>query len=181
MRRRRIRTGIRALGALAVAAGVLAITPQVFAQVLSMTVATVSNFAPVTLDGTTKTTTATMDNFSVTDDRGTGEGWTVTVSATQFREWDGIAYVAGGRTLPTGSLSMPAPTVAAVATESPSPSITPGPYVIDGSSIKIASAAADTGMGTYNFTQGSLTLTIPASSYAATYRSELTVSLSSGP
>jgi len=172
----------RAAVILVVASVTLMAAPSALAQVLSMTVVTVTDFAPVTLDGTTKTTTATMDNFSVTDDRGTGEGWSITVSATQFRQWDGAAYVAGGRTLPAGSLSMPAPTVAAVATESPPPTITPGPYLIDGSSIKIASAAPDTGMGTYDFTSGGpLTLTIPASAYAVAYRGEVTVSLSSGP
>lgn len=180
MRRRRIFA--RGLAALALALVVLALASPAVAQVLSMTVVTVSDFAPVTLDATTKTTTATMDNFSVTDDRGTGEGWSVTVQATQFRQWDGTAYVAGGKTLPTGSLSLPAPTVTAVGTESAPPAVTPGPYAIDGSAVKVASATVNTGMGTYDFTQsGPLTLTIPASAYALIYRSELTVSLSSGP
>jgi len=38
-------------------------------------------------------------------------------------------------------------------------------------------------MGVYNFTQNSagLTLSIPANAYAASYRSEVTVSMVSGP
>lgn len=152
------------------------------AQTLSMTLPTVSDFQPIVLTGSPNTTTATMDGFSVSDSRTTADGWSVTVAATQFREWNGSGYVSGGRALAAGSLSMPAPSVAVVDTQSPPPVITPGPYSIDGSSIKIASAAADTGQGTYAFTQsGPLTLTIPASAYAVTYRSEITLSLAAGP
>lgn len=152
------------------------------AQTLSMTLPTVSDFQPIVLTGSSTTTTATMSDFSVSDSRETAEGWSVTAAATQFREWNGNGYVSGGRALAPGSLSMPAPSVSAVDTQSPPPVVTPGPYSIDGSSIKIASAAADTGKGTYSFTQGGpLTLTIPASAYAATYRSEVTLSLASGP
>ena len=78
---------------------------------------------------------------------------------------------------------MPQPTVAANGTSSGVPTIIAGPYTIDsGSAVKIASAAADNGMGVYNFTQGgTLTLSIPANAYAASYRSEVTVSAVSGP
>ena len=154
----------------------------VMAQTLTMTLPAVADFQSIVLTGSATSTSAAMDDFSVGDSRETGEGWSVTVAATQFREWNGSQYVAGGRALAPGSLSMPAPTVAAVGTVSPPPIITPGPYAIDGSSIKIASAAAGTGQGTYAFTQGGpLTLTIPAAAYAATYRSEVTLSLASGP
>ncbi len=152
---------------------------------LSITNPAAGDFAGVTLDGTAKTTTATLGAFSATDARGTGAGWNVTVQATQFAEHNGTIYVASGKTLPTSSLSMPAPTVAkSDGTSSAVPSITAGPYAIDaGSAVKIASAAADgTGMGSYSFTQGgSLSLNIPASAYATTYRSDLTVSVVTGP
>lgn len=158
---------------------------------LGITVApTVGDFAGVTLDGTAKTTTASFDNFEVNDARGTGAGWNVTVQATQFAEWDSTlnagagGYVPGGKTLAQNSLSMAAPTVAADSTTSAVPSITVGPYNVDAASaVKIASAAADTGMGKYDFTQAGtpLTLSIPTSAYAKTYRSTLTVSTVTGP
>ena len=154
-----------------------AATPAALAQTLSPNPVTVSDFASVTLDGTANTTTATMANFSVTDTA--GAGWHVTVGATQFQEFDvGTAqYVTGGKTLPTGSLTMPAPTV------SPTGGITipPGPYAIDGATVQLASAATGT-TGTYDFTQGGpLTLTVPASAYARTYRSDVTIAVASGP
>ena len=46
----------------------------------------------------------------------------------------------------------------------------------------MASAAADgSGQGSYVFTPGLLTLSVPASAYAGTYTSTVTVSVISGP
>lgn len=151
-------------------------------QTLTISNVTVADFAAVTLDGGPKSTTAAIDNFTVADTRLINDGWNVTVQATQFAEHNGVAYVLSGKTLPTGSLSMPQPTVAANGTVSPPPTILTGPYTIDGTAVKIASAIAATGVGRYDFTQGGpLTLTIPASAYALHYRSDLTVSVAAGP
>lgn len=157
---------------------------DVIGGTLSVTNPTVADFANLTLDGTAQTVTTSMDNFAVTDARGTGAGWRVQVNATQFCEWDALlstCVLLDGKTLPTGSLSMPAPSVAANGTTSPVPSLTSGPYAIDGSTVTIASAAADEGMGMYDFTTGNLSLSVPASAYARTYKSTVTVSTISGP
>jgi hypothetical protein len=162
----------------ALAAALAATAPAAVAQSLSPDPVTVSDFAPVILDGTAKTTTATMSDFSVTDTA--GAGWHVTVGATQFREFDGVAgqYVTGGKTLPAGSLTMPAP---AVTPATASITVAPGPQAIDGASVQLASAAAGT-TGTYDFTQGGpLTLTLPSSAYARTYRSDVAITVASGP
>lgn len=154
---------------------------------LSATDMTVGDFGNVTLDGTAKSTTATGSGFSVADARGTGAGWNVTVAGTQFCKLDGVGTACDlvtPRNLPTSSLSVPQFTVAkADATSSAVPSITGGPYLIDGVSIKVASAAADgSGMGSYDFSQGgNWNLSVPASAYAGTYRSTVTVSVTSGP
>ncbi|MEO7804937.1 MAG: WxL domain-containing protein [Actinomycetota bacterium] len=151
-------------------------------QTLTISNVTVADFATVTLDGTAKSTTATIDGFTVNDTRLINDGWNVTVQATQFAEHNGTIYIPAGKTLPTGSLQMAQPTVAANGTLSPPPIITTGPYTIDGSSVKIASAIATTGVGRYDFTQGgALTLAIPASAFALRYRSDLTISVGAGP
>lgn len=152
------------------------------------------NFTGVTLDGTAKTTYTTFENITPTDARGTGAGWNVTVQGTQFAEHNGTAYVTSGKTLPLSSLSMAAVTITkSDSTSSAVPTATAGPFAIDtASAVKISSAAADgTGMGSYTFTQGDLDtvtagsqplkLTVPASAYAKTYRSDVTVSIVSGP
>ncbi len=172
---------IRRVGIVAMSAGILLFAaPAAQAQSLGIMAATVSDFTPVSLSGSVATSTASMSDFAVTDSRGTGEGWNVVAQGTLFAEWNGTAYVPGGKALPAGSLSMPAPTVSPV--DAGAPSIIAGPYAIDGSSVKIATAAPGTGEGTYTFTSsGPLTLTVVAAAYARTYRSEITFSVASGP
>ncbi|MDQ3914431.1 MAG: WxL domain-containing protein [Actinomycetota bacterium] len=172
---------IKRVGIVAMSAGILLFGVRAAqAQSLGITAATVSDFTPVSLSGSVATTTASMSDFAVTDSRGTGEGWNVVAQATLFAEWNGTAYVPGGKALPAGSLSMPPPTVSPI--DAGTPSITPGPYAIDGSSVKIATAAPGTGEGTYTFSpSGPLTLTVVAGAYARTYRSEVTFSVTSGP
>lgn len=193
----KIKRNIRRIAVTGVAGVLIAgvYTPSAFAAETNVTVTggslaitaapTAGDFTAVTLDGTAKTTTATFAGFEVNDPRGTGAGWNVTVQATQFKEWDGAAYVATGKTLALNSLSLAAPTVAADGTTSAAPSITAGPYSVDAASaVKIASAATNTGMGKYDFTQATaspLTLSIPTTAYAKSYRSTLTVSTVTGP
>ena len=152
---------------------------------LTITNPAVGDFSGVSLDGTAKSATATMDSFIVADGRATGAGWNVTIGATQFLEWAGTAYTAGGKSLPASSLSMPQLVVAKTdETSSALPSITAGAYTLDaGSSVKVAAAAADgSGMGSYTFSQGgALNLSVPASAFARVYRSEVTVSVNTGP
>ena len=160
------------LGGTALAAASVVLT----GGTLTVTTPTVADFAGVTLNGSAQSTTASMGTFNVTDARGTGVGWNVTVQATQF--------TMTGHTLPMDSISMPAPTVAKIANSSGNlPSLTSGPYPIDhASAVKITSAAADgTGMGSYTYTPGALTLSIPANTYAGTYTSTVTVSVVTGP
>jgi hypothetical protein len=150
----------------------------------SMTEMTVADFTGVTLDGVATYDHSRPSDFSVTDLRGLGSGWNITVQATQFREYIGGGYVASGKKLAPSSLSMPNPTVEYDGTGSPGPTIVAGPYIIDsGSAVKIATAAVGDGMGKYDFTQDSegLSMSIPANADAGSYRSEITVSLVNGP
>lgn len=169
--------GPRRVGAALLLTLALLTTGQAFAQTLSPTTVTVSDFPTVVLNGAPATTTASVADFSVTDS--TGLGWHVNVQATQFAEVNAAGeFVAGGKTLPLGSLAMPAPTVAPADL---AVSVTAGPYLIDGAAVKIITADAGA-TGTFQVTQaGPLTLSIPSSAYARSYRSEITVSVHSGP
>jgi large repetitive protein len=143
---------------------------------LDLTNPSVGDFGGLILNGAVQTTTAAMGTFTVTDSRGTGVGWNVTVQATRL--------TAGVHTLPWGSISMPQPSVAKGTPQSTGlPNIPAGPYAIDSlSAIKIASAAAGgSGEGSYIFTTGLLTLSVPASVYAGTYTSTVVVSVITGP
>lgn len=185
MRKTRI-AAAAAVAAAMVAVGGSAIAAPTDATVsggtLSMTAPTVANFTAVTLNGTAQTTAAAVGTFSVDDATGSGAGWKVTAQGTQFAEYAAGAYVTSGKTLATGSLALSAPTVAANGTTSASPIITAGPYTIDsGTAVKVASAAADGGMGKYDFAATEMTLSVPASAYAKTYRSDVTVTVASTP
>lgn len=155
----------------------------------NLTLGTIStaDFPGVTLDGSAKSSNTTMSPFSVTDARGTGAGWNVTIEASEFAEFSEGDYVNDGRQLGTSRLSLATATVDKIdSSSSATPSMTAGTYTLDaGSAIKVASAATDgTGMGSYTITPGGtngLSLSVPASAFAATYRSDVTVTLSTGP
>lgn len=153
----------------------------------------VGNFS-VTLDGTAKTVGSTMAAFDAVDGRGTGVGWNMTVKATDFCEWDATlaACKVGGKKLASDSLTMGLPTVAKKdATSSTAPGITKtAQFSIDtgaaGSAVEFAkTSAAGDGMGSYTFTTGDVTgmagsqvkVSIPASAYATSYRSNVTVTI----
>lgn len=159
---------------------------------LDYTGSTTVDFGTVTLNGTTQTVTAGISKLTVGDATGTGSGWHVSASASQFTEVGGA-----GLKIPKGSLKLAAPsTIAATGgTTSPAPTIKTGaPWSIDdGSSYMVVSAAVGQGMGNYDvtFPAVALTLTIDPSlvkadtvNYPATptpYGSTVTWSIVSGP
>ncbi len=161
---------------------------------------TISGAAPgtfaATLNGSDQTVATTLANYQASDTTGTGHGWNVTFQATQFACTAGTGQCpAGGDSLPTGSLLMAPETVAcnsgtdcAGRASAPTVSIVANTALDGGSAVKVASAAANKGMGTYTFTPGqlggagnALTLAVPSYAYASTYNSTLTVSVVSGP
>lgn len=145
-----------------------------------------SNFSAVTLNGSQRTTTATWSLPNVTDARGTGAGWKYTLSLTPFAEYAAGAYMASGKTLAASSLQVTtAPVVAQVDTSS-SPANTvasvPASTALDtGSAVTLLSAAVDGGMGSYSASDMTAQLTIPASAYAKSYKSDATISLDTTP
>ena len=139
----------------------------------------------------------TLEPFTVTDSTASGEGWHVTIQAAPLRCVPGVdACPAGGDTLATGLLAIGPPTVAcAQGTSCVSRSAPPAialnsltPIDVP-TAVRMASAAANTGAGTYVFTPGEiggvsghhLQLTLPASAYAASYSSTLTLTVAAGP
>jgi hypothetical protein len=160
-------------------------TVAVAAGALTLTGAAPANFASVALDGTDQSSNASLATFTVNDSRGTGAGWRVTALATQFKEYDTTLnqYVLSGRSIPASSLQMAQPTMTRTGGgNSANPTVASGPYTIDAASAAtVSSAAVGAGMGKYQYGATTLTLSIPASTYARTYRSDVTVDAISGP
>lgn len=139
------------------------------------------NFSSVTLDGTDQTTTATLP-IDVGDNTGSGSGWNVTLTTTQF--------TTGGDT--PESLPTTATTVSSVPEESCDEGATctlatndvSYPYDVPAGSSATATevfdAAANSGMGDQTVTP-EFTLAVPANTYAGTYTSTWTFSLTTGP
>lgn len=170
---------------------------------LTLTGAAPGTLSGVTVNGQTQTQYTTLGSYTAADSTGTGTGWNVTFQATQFSCTAGTGTdkcPTGGNSLPTGSLTMAPPTVACDPAMNgtscsgqgavPSVAITSNTAIDAASAVKVASAAANTGMGTYDFTPGfvdttsghNLKLVIPSWVYAGTtYSSTLTVSINSGP
>ncbi|WP_422122779.1 WxL domain-containing protein [Planococcus sp. X10-3] len=132
----------------------------------------------VTLDGSTQTVTgAAISTFNVTDARGTGAGWNVAVSATPF------LHNSNTKTLSAGSLTLAAPEVTKIDTNSSAETtVTPASGPIDGGSVKVLSAEADGGMGSYTISAMAMSLELkPKEVYAGTYTSTVNVELTTGP
>ncbi len=147
-----------------------------------------ASFGAITLNGAQQTSTAPFTLANVTDARGTGAGWNVSLSLTPLAEYNmgTSAYVASGKTLAASSIKVTtAPVVSLVdSTSSAATTITPvaTTTALDtGSAVKLLDAAANGGMGSYAFSNMTSTLTVPANAFAKTYKSDATVSLNATP
>jgi hypothetical protein len=183
MKNRMFISAVLALAALAFAttavAGTVTATGTVSgAGAMSLTHGTTASFTD-TLDGTDQTVAYTLP-LTVTDARGTGAGWNLTVTSTLFSDGAGhtlaatasqIASVAmacnGGATCsnPTNAIAFPLTVPAAASAPA---------------AVKLFNSAATTGMGGFTITP-TVNVRIPGNSYAGTYSSTVTVAAVSGP
>ena len=166
----------------------LAIVTPTFASTVPATVtggSRTASISDVTLGGATSShsnqNVAGTLALVVDDSMGTGSGWNITVLSSA------LAYTAGGNggspipaaNMVLGSLAAPVMT-AGMAVAGANGPILVGTGGNLGAAIKVNSALAGYGMGTY--TQNlPLTLTIPADVRAGTYVATLTVTIVSGP
>jgi hypothetical protein len=168
-----------ALPAGAMAAGTSA-SGDVTGSTLDLTApGTASWAAGVTLDGTDKAATFAVPT-TVNDQRGTGAGWNLTVTSTQFAN-------SGGKALPMSASVMTGVTSACAGDTctNPTNAVSYGlPVPADSGTlpdpVKFFNAAADSGMGKFTVTP-SVAVTVPANSYAGTYTSTLTLAATTGP
>ncbi|GAC1650819.1 MAG: hypothetical protein NVS4B8_25320 [Herpetosiphon sp.] len=117
-------------------------------------------FPAIRITGESQIMSTMLDGFTVDDPRGVG--WHVVIRASQMAEVDPIsrAVVDGGKTLPRRSLSLDQPRLAGATNMLPTISIMPGTFLID---------------------EGTDVPLVPASVFARTYRTNITVSVVAGP
>ena len=164
----------------------------------------------VILSGQAQTTNSQMTSYSVVDSTGSGSGYNLTVvgntaggKSPVFKQYcptvgacgsdAGQSYVSGGSTLPANSLTLNS-TGAGITAQNGSTGSGPthqcgsGCFVDAGSAVKVLSAAAGNGMGTFqanSFSGSSLGLSTPSTlktlSNGEVYRVDMVWSLNSGP
>lgn len=139
-------------------------------------------FGSATLSGHTQTLRTTFHSWGVSDARGSGAGWNVTLQASRLDD-------GAGHQLPTGSLQLVAPTTVTpqVGNLAVAPLVQGATFTLDGSGpVKVLSALAATGQGAWDVTQtnllgGDLVLTVPANAVPGVYSTTITSTLATGP
>jgi hypothetical protein len=118
------------------------------------------------------------NSVAVTDATGSGNGWNLTVVGTQFSTGGATPHALANTALTVTGVSAAASGSSTVTAPSNSISY---PFVVPTSTAaKFFNAATNTGMGAFNLTT-SYNVSVPASAFAGSYSSTLTVSLVAGP
>lgn len=112
--------------------------------------------------------------WRATDSRGTGTGWNVTVSSTDFTSPSGGIAVANFK------LQLLAAKIVKVSGNAVPSSAATSYQPLGGTPLKLLSAGVGQGMGAYDYTPD-FQLTVPAQTLAGSYQAVVTVSINSGP
>ncbi len=168
----------------AIAALALVTATAAFAGTLTAT-ATVSGTAGVslnlpsnpsvsaTLDGTDQTVSY-APVLGVVDARGSGAGWNLQISATNFSDGSGHTLAPG-----TVTAAVQACHSGSSCTAATNSGITL-PLTITGTAAKFFNAAVNTGLGKVDVTP-TIQVAIPGNSFAGTYTSTVTLAAATGP
>jgi hypothetical protein len=155
------------------------VTGTVTAGTLSLATAAAPTFsANLALGDSTPTYTLPL---SAVDTTGTGAGWNLTITSTQFTTGGGTPHtLATNASAITGVTSV----CASGTCTNPTNAVT-YPLVVPAAAtppaaVKFFNAAANTGLGSFTATP-TVGVFVPAASFAGSYSSTLTVSIVSGP
>ncbi|MBA2283929.1 MAG: WxL domain-containing protein [Ktedonobacteraceae bacterium] len=149
----------------------------------SLTETTATTQAPsATLAGVDQAVTYTIP-ITLTDLRGTGAGWNLTITSTQFTTGGGTPHL-----LDTSASHITGVTSAHVGTDGytdPTNSITYAPLLVPAgttapTAVKFFNAALTTGLGTFTVTP-TVSIALPANTFAGSYTSTVTLAVVSGP
>jgi hypothetical protein len=125
-----------------------------------------------TLDGTDQTVSWSA-LLGIVDARGSGAGWNLTMSATNFSDGSGHTLSPGTITGITAACQGGNACTAAT-------NAIAYPLTLSGTAQKFFNASANTGMGKVNITP-SVSVAIPGNAYAGSYTSTVTLAAVSGP
>jgi len=130
-------------------------------------------FGSVALTGADQNVNAAAAVWQAKDARGTGDGWNVTISSTNFT---------GAGTINVSNFKfrqLQAAIITVAGNTAPSSLVTSF-QSLSGTPLKVLQATGGAGMGTYDYTPD-FQLTVPSSAVAGAYTANVTVSINSGP
>jgi len=166
-------TQLAAFDVSAVPAGAETMSLQVNGGTLSIATNPV-DFGTLSLTGLEQTIDTQPSPWTAADARGTGAGWNVTVSSTDFSS-------AGGTiTVDNSKLRLEDVNVVTVSGNTPPTSQVTSYQPLSTSPLAVLSAASGAGKGTYDLTPDMRQI-VPADASPGTYEAFLTVSINSGP
>ena len=138
---------------------------------LTVTNSSVASISAVTLEGVSQSSTGSLGPITVTDNRGTGAGWSVTMTVSDFTCCEPV------RTIPSTNLTVNPGSVNIVSGKSVGVSAGESHTVSSATDpVTLMTAIADSGLGSYRVTPN-ITLSIPGDAYAGTYTATVTVTI----
>ena len=132
-----------------------------------------------TLDGTDQTVGYTLP-LSITDARGSGAGWNLTLTSTTFNDGAGHTLSTSASTIASVAMACQGGGSCTNATNAITYPVTVPAAATAPAAVKIFNAAANTGMGRFTITP-TINVAIPGNSFSGSYTSTLTVAAVSGP
>lgn len=139
----------------------------------SLTIAnpSIATISAVTLEGISQTSTGSLGAFTVTDNRGSGAGWSVTFNVSPFTCCNGAQAIdVSNLTMNPGNLTVVSgKSVGVLAGDAHR-------FMSADDSATLMTAVGGSGLGSYRVSP-TLTLTIPTDAYAGTYTATLTVTV----
>jgi WxL domain surface cell wall-binding len=132
-----------------------------------------------TLDGTDQTVSYTVP-LTLTDARGSGAGWNLTLTSTTFTDASSHTLSTSASTIASVAMVCIAGGTCTNATNAITYPVTVPAAATAPAAVKVFNSAATTGLGRFTITP-TVNVAIPGNSYAGTYTSTLTVAAVSGP
>ena len=132
-----------------------------------------------TLDGTDQTVNYTLP-LSISDVRGSGAGWNLTVTSTTFTDASSHTLATSASSIASAAMSCTAGGSCTNPTNAISYPLTVPAAATAPAAVKLFNAAANTGMGRFTVTP-TINVAVPGNSFAGAYTSTVTVAAVSGP
>jgi hypothetical protein len=132
-----------------------------------------------TLDGTDQTVSYTVP-LTLTDARGSGAGWNLTLTSTTFTDGASHTLSTSASTIASVAMACVAGGSCTNATNAIAYPVTIPAAATAPAAVKVFNSAANSGLGRFTITP-TVNVAIPGNSYAGSYTSTLTVAAVSGP